>query len=509
MSNYAALIAPLVISGSRKSDGTPNASGTVYFYQPGTNTAITVYADAAASSVVTQPITLDAGGRINYSTYPQGVYTTQPVRLYVQDSAGAVVSDTVYVTSTAGNTGVSNTGFTDSTIDAVLSKSYASTGGVDFQFLESSGATPRLIQDRLREVFISVKDFGAKGDGITIDTSAFQAALNRIKALGGGTFYMPPTSAYYKIDQAITGTSINGLNIVGAGPSATAIRQTNGAADCFTLTSCDSLALDGFIVQHASTSSGNAITLSTCTNVIARNVRNNINNYTIGLNVSGSSSSTHTYYNCFFFGNGGSGRGLKTVAPFTSIISGAFGASSGAGVEFTGACTDVMVLGATFSSASAPTAFLFNAALTGTRFTILGCTSLATIATPFDLSGLSTDPKLKQLGNGIEGITYSSAIGGTLQILLQYGYDAILVAASGGAGTMTVSAPTPTPAAVRGTYMVTHFKNASGGAVTWSLNIVFVANAAIPTTDGHTISVGWYWDTTTNKWREMWRQDTV
>ena len=55
----AALTAWLKFSGARKSDGTPVASGTVYFYQPGTtNTQVTVYSDKDGTTAITQPLTL-------------------------------------------------------------------------------------------------------------------------------------------------------------------------------------------------------------------------------------------------------------------------------------------------------------------------------------------------------------------------------------------------------------------------------------------------------------------
>ena len=61
----------------------------------------------------------------------------------------------------------------------------------------STGAVNRPINQKLSEV-ISVKDFGAVGDGSTDDTAAIQAALAAIKANGGGTLYFPKsTGAYY------------------------------------------------------------------------------------------------------------------------------------------------------------------------------------------------------------------------------------------------------------------------------------------------------------------------
>jgi hypothetical protein len=39
---------------------------------------------------------------------------------------------------------------------------------------------------------VSVQDFGGKGDGITMDTSAIQAAIDACTNMGGGTVYLPP-----------------------------------------------------------------------------------------------------------------------------------------------------------------------------------------------------------------------------------------------------------------------------------------------------------------------------
>ena len=54
-----------------------------------------------------------------------------------------------------------------------------------------TGAITRTVDSKLKDV-VSVKDFGAVGDGVTNDTDAFAAASARINALGGGTLVIPP-----------------------------------------------------------------------------------------------------------------------------------------------------------------------------------------------------------------------------------------------------------------------------------------------------------------------------
>lgn len=53
-----------------------------------------------------------------------------------------------------------------------------------------TGAVSRTSQDKLRE-FVSVKDFGAVGDGVTDDTAAIQAAAAAIQSAGGGVLFFP------------------------------------------------------------------------------------------------------------------------------------------------------------------------------------------------------------------------------------------------------------------------------------------------------------------------------
>jgi hypothetical protein len=56
---------------------------------------------------------------------------------------------------------------------------------------DGTDAKPRTYLSKLKDV-VSVKDFGAVGDGVTNDTDALAAASAHINALGGGTLVIPP-----------------------------------------------------------------------------------------------------------------------------------------------------------------------------------------------------------------------------------------------------------------------------------------------------------------------------
>jgi hypothetical protein len=84
-----------------------------------------------------------------------------------------------------------------------------------------SGAVQRTVESKLQDV-VSVKDFGAVGDGVTDDTAAFQEAIN-----AGGTIIVPSPSVEYLITGQLTITQ-TGTTLWGEGMPT--IRVATGAS---------------------------------------------------------------------------------------------------------------------------------------------------------------------------------------------------------------------------------------------------------------------------------------
>ena len=75
---------------------------------------------------------------------------------------------------------------------AALSASLAASGGsAGIGFLQQgTGSVSRTAQSKMRER-VSVKDFGAVGDGVSDDTTAFATGISVLVILGGGILYAP------------------------------------------------------------------------------------------------------------------------------------------------------------------------------------------------------------------------------------------------------------------------------------------------------------------------------
>lgn len=88
----------------------------------------------------------------------------------------------------------------------------AGISSTKLSFLQAgTSAVYRAVQDRMRDV-VSVKDFGAKGDGVTDDTAAIQAAIN---ASYGRTLYFPLPANFYYLNSASGLSIVSQIRLIG------------------------------------------------------------------------------------------------------------------------------------------------------------------------------------------------------------------------------------------------------------------------------------------------------
>ncbi len=500
----AALVQSLYFAGSRLSDGAPNDTGTVYAYIPGTVSPATLYADADATVAITQPITLDAGGRIPYATYPDGVWITAPVRLLVQDVDGNTVSDAPFWPADARDTALVNDGFTGDTVDDALSALYASTGGTDANYLESGGATNRPIQDKFREVGVSVADFAnGVGNGVNINTTAFQSAINRCKVLSANLI-VPPGE--YIVDQAITATDMTGVRVIGSGQGSTTITTTHGSASVFSFTDCTDVSVENMTIVPILTSSGAAIYFEDTIRPSVINVTAGATSHDFGWGVAmtGVAAQHHARIDgCYF-------TGTTAAVSLTNIIhcyitNTQMNNLAGTALFLSGAAA---AIGVANCGCAATSGVVFDTGATGTLFTILSSPTLGTnTTTHIDMSALTTDPGLYQWGNRVDGYTENVAAAGTMTPNRAKGPQ-IRVRATG--ATATVAAPTPTPGTTMyDVYLEIDVFNDSGGASTVTLDAVYHTSAGPSTTNGNHTFYRFKWDPSSSVWREQTRAVTT
>jgi hypothetical protein len=156
-------------------DGQPLEAGYVWIgtanLDPQTN-PINVYWDAALTIAAPQPIRTLAG-------YPSRNGT--PARLYVNSDYS------IRVMNKNGSTVYSAPAATERYSDVVISDVNAEDVTYDPPF---TGSVQTDVEAKLAQ-YISVKDFGAVGDGVTDDTAAFVAAKDYVADLGGGIVHIP------------------------------------------------------------------------------------------------------------------------------------------------------------------------------------------------------------------------------------------------------------------------------------------------------------------------------
>jgi len=199
--------------------------------------------------------------------------------------------------------------------------------------LKNGGSTPvaainRAINEKLKET-ISVKDFGAVGNGTTDDTVAIQAAINAAVLAGRGKVYMP--TGNYLVSSTLTITG-NNITIMGDGMGATQITCNFAANDIILIQNTSTIFCDNVqITQLAITSSiaktsGAAIATKGGHNVKLSYIRVDYNMYTAFQFEAGTGNQFLFYLSDFEINSGSSfgiGVGLEGNG-YTSIVSDLF-----------------------------------------------------------------------------------------------------------------------------------------------------------------------------------------
>jgi hypothetical protein len=179
-------------------DGQPLENGYVWIGEPNLNpqtNPVVAYFDAALTIPAPQPLrTLN--GYISRAGTPAQVYVDAVnFSILVQDSKGSMVYN-----------------FPDGT--GISPDACGITYNPSF-----TGAVPYPVCEKLEQV-VSVKDFGAVGDGVTNDTSALQAAIDAASAAQVQLFW--PKGVYFITATLIVSSNVNWL---GEGGSYSVIKQ--------------------------------------------------------------------------------------------------------------------------------------------------------------------------------------------------------------------------------------------------------------------------------------------
>lgn len=520
---------PAQLLGDISLNGYPGAaSGSVRFYQPTTLIPVVVYSNDAATSAITQPVALDANGR---SAVP--IFVTKMVRMIISDVNGATLQDIERADGLrAENTSLVNTSWPlAASEDAAWTLLATSLGTTNGSFKANApGASGRMVQAKLSEQ-VSVKDFGAVGNGIADDTAAFSSAVAYAVILGGAIVYVPAGTYLISSPVIISG---NGISLKGTGALASVIKNSSATTDCLTVSGSRLFIEDiGLTASTASTGSGVVFSSGVSYVTLSRLRITGHKNGAIDTNA----STRLIVRDCEIITTGiANSRGINLAGgiaasgqgPVACLVSGCSvtcGAGGGYAIRFE-------FSNGVGSLCSASNNYIFTSSgglyVDSPTFSMMGNTIASDVSIPYTVAANCTD--LSDIGNvaGINGYldssanqsnTYAnprsgkwssgycgtrSAISTTSAYTVtnsQFNFHHVVGTAAG--ITITISNPSVTPQ-TKGATVMFFFENTSGGAVTWTLGAGYRGAAVAPAT-GTGIGVTYTWSTDIVRWIETSR----
>lgn len=196
-------------------------------------------------SVLGNPLVSGINGAFHYNISDSGAGP------YFEEYRAALADSPLVKAITLGITGGA---------DQALAALSSSTGSTMVGLLQTgTGAVARTVASKLIET-ASLKDFGAKGDGSTDDTTAIQAWINA--GVSQGVALSAPAGTYI-FTNPISHANPNGLVVDGAGSFATVFKYTGASttADLFSLgtiggSQTNNMSLSNFRIASGTTMTG-------------------------------------------------------------------------------------------------------------------------------------------------------------------------------------------------------------------------------------------------------------
>lgn len=194
-------------------NGNPLSGGKLYSYDAGTTTPRATYTDSTGNVANANPVILDTRGEasvwMDSSPYKLALYTSANVLVWTVDGLNGPDQ-------------------------ATLAQLAASGGSALVGFLQAgTSAQPRTVQSKLRDV-VSVKDFGAVGNGVADDTAAVHAAINSVLSRNGAVYF---PAGKYRVTSGYTNATNNSVSLFGESLDYFANNATDSDGSCIILDS--------------------------------------------------------------------------------------------------------------------------------------------------------------------------------------------------------------------------------------------------------------------------------